>query len=205
MNRVALTQDESRTLRAGTDADAPAIGQLPLTAAAFRAIDVALRGASGILQLVIRDSAIIGVGSGGRQLDENLASRGYDGEIAFIYVLPQCRQQGVGADLLVCIARQLAASGMSEATSWAPRDNPSARRFYTHHGGQVVAERHQPVGNKLIREIAYAWTTLSTVGPGSRVPHVNRSPHKLDHHVRQNAASDRFICHWSSRARPESN
>ncbi len=83
-----------------------------------------------------------------------------------IYVLPEWRHQRIGADLMGSVARELAALGMSEATSWAAHDDAGACRFYTRHGGRIVAERHRAVGNKLTLDYAYAWTQLSELcGP----------------------------------------
>jgi ribosomal protein S18 acetylase RimI-like enzyme len=132
MHRADITKDGIRTIRAGTNADTPALGRLPHTATALHAIEASLPGGSDILRQVIKNGEIIGVGCGGRQLDENLPLRGYDGEITLIYVLPECQHQGIGSDLMGFVARQLTAGEISGATAWAPRDNAVACLFYIH-------------------------------------------------------------------------
>jgi len=143
-----------------TAADVAAVERLPLSAAGLATVRLAARTKPTLVHVAEQDGMLIGVGCCARQANGNLAVRGYDGEINLILVLPDYQRQGVGAQLMASMARDLSQRGFHEVTSWVKRENAAARRFYTHHGGQVVAEREHAVDNTVVLEFAYAWTQL---------------------------------------------
>ena len=161
--RSPLSPQVNRTARVATAADLAALERLPLTAEGLRTVLFAARTKPALVHVVEQSGTLIGVGCCARQANGNLAVRGYDGEINLILVLPEYQRQGVGALLLASMARDLSQRGFHEVTSWVKRENAAARRFYVHHGGQVVAEREHAVDNKVSLEFAYAWTQLNAL------------------------------------------
>jgi ribosomal protein S18 acetylase RimI-like enzyme len=115
---------------------------------------------SAAVYLAEQESSIIGFGACGAQRIENLRAQGYDGEFGGIYVLRAFQRQGIGASLLAKMSLDLLGRGFSAAALWVLRENPVARRFYEHHGGEVVAEREDVRGDTVLLEFAYGWLSL---------------------------------------------
>lgn len=105
--------------------------------------------------------AIIGFGSCGPQRTENLCALGYAGEFRAIYLLQAFQGRGIGARLLKQMTAGLRGRGYSAAALWVLGKNQIARRFYEHHGGQVVAEREETREDTVLVELAYGWSNLT--------------------------------------------
>ena len=56
------------------------------------------------------------------------------GVVENLYVVPDRREEGIGAELLATAERRLAALGADTVTLEAMADNLAARRFYRRHG-----------------------------------------------------------------------
>jgi GNAT superfamily N-acetyltransferase len=115
---------------------------------------------STVIYLAEHKGTIIGFGACGAQRTENLRDKGYDGEFGAIYVLRAFQGQGIGACLLGKMSLDLLARGFSAAALWVLRDNPTARRFYEHHGGKIIAEREDIRDGAVLVELAYGWSDL---------------------------------------------
>jgi GNAT superfamily N-acetyltransferase len=115
---------------------------------------------STVVYLIEHEGSIIGFGACGAQRTEILKDKGYDGEFGGIYVLRAFQRQGIGASLLAKMSFDLLGRGFSAAALWVLRENPVARRFYEHHGGEVVAEREDVRGETVLLELAYGWLRL---------------------------------------------
>ena len=118
---------------------------------------------AAVVYLAEQESSIIGFGACGAQRTENLRDKGYDGEFGAIYVLRAFQRQGIGAYLLGKMSLDLLARGFSAAALWVLRDNPTARRFYEHHGGKIIAEREDVRDGTVLVELAYGWADLKTL------------------------------------------
>jgi GNAT superfamily N-acetyltransferase len=115
---------------------------------------------STVIFLAEHAGRIIGFGSCGAQRSEILKDKGYDGEVSAIYLLREFQNRGIGARLLGSMSSDLLRRGFSAAALWVLRDNSTARRFYDHHGGSVVAEREDVRDGAVLAELAYGWTDL---------------------------------------------
>ena len=80
---------------------------------------------------------------------------GTTGEIYAIYVLPECWDRGVGADLLRRAERDLVDHGYAEATLWVLAGNDRARGFYERAGWQLGGERTERIGGIEMEEVRY--------------------------------------------------
>jgi GNAT superfamily N-acetyltransferase len=116
---------------------------------------------STVVYLAERDGTIVGFGSCGWQRAEDLKAKGYDGEFSAIYVLREFQGKGVGARLLGKMSLDLVGRGFESAALWVLRDNPKARRFYEHRGGQIIAEREDIRDDAVLIELAYGWNRLN--------------------------------------------
>jgi ribosomal protein S18 acetylase RimI-like enzyme len=179
--------DPVTQIRIATAADAPALGEmhvaswretyagiLPDSMLSALSIDARAKAwakimrdpateHSAVVYLAEQESSIIGFGACGAQRTENLRDKGYDGEFGAIYVLRAFQRQGIGAYLLGKMSLDLLARGFSAAALWVLRDNPTARRFYEHHGGKIIAEREDVRDGTVLVELAYGWADLKTL------------------------------------------
>ena len=85
----------------------------------------------------------------------------YDGELYAIYLLPDMQRRGIGRQLFVHMARELAARKLNHILVWTLRQNPSTG-FYERLGGSVVAEDVEEIGGESLPTIAYGWTNIAT-------------------------------------------
>jgi len=85
----------------------------------------------------------------------------YDGELYAIYLLPAMQRKGIGRELFVHIAGELAAQKLNNMLLWTLRRNPSTA-FYERMGGSFVAEDVEEIGSERLPTIAYGWTNLAT-------------------------------------------
>ncbi len=83
----------------------------------------------------------------------------YEGEIYAIYLLEEVQGRGLGARLMVEMARRMLVGGLRSAVVWCLRDNPS-RWFYERLGGVRVAERPLRYAGANLVEVAYGWPDL---------------------------------------------
>ena len=77
------------------------------------------------------------------------------GEIYAIYVLPECWDRGVGADLLRRAEHDLREHGYAAATLWVLAGNERARRFYERAGWWLDGERTERIGDVEVDEVRY--------------------------------------------------
>ena len=83
----------------------------------------------------------------------------FAGEIYSIYVLADCRRQGVGRRLFDRFAEALLDAGSDSLLVWVFEQNP-CRAAYAAWGGQPVARKPLTVGEQQLVEIAYGWPDL---------------------------------------------
>jgi ribosomal protein S18 acetylase RimI-like enzyme len=115
---------------------------------------------STVIYLARHEGSIIGFGSCGAQRTKNLKDKGYGGEFSAIYVLREFQKRGIGSRLLREMSSDLVRRGFNAAALWVLRDNLSARRFYEHFGGKVIAEREEVRDSTFLIESAYGWPDL---------------------------------------------
>jgi GNAT superfamily N-acetyltransferase len=120
-------------------------------------------GHSAVVYLAEEESSIIGFGACGAQPAEKLRDKGYDGEFGAIYVLRAFQGQGIGTCLLGKMSLDLLARGFGAAALWVLRDNSTARRFYEHHGGKIIAEREDIRDGAVLVELTYGWADLKAL------------------------------------------
>jgi ribosomal protein S18 acetylase RimI-like enzyme len=99
---------------------------------------------------------VVGFASVGLSRDPD--SIGTTGELYCIYVLPECWDKGVGAELLSHAERDLSGHGYREATLWVLADNERARRFYEQAGWHRDGERIDRIGDIEMNEVRYRRT-----------------------------------------------
>ena len=116
------------------------------------------------IYLAEHQGMIIGFGSCCAQRTHSLKDKGYSGEFSAIYVLQAFQGQGVGGCLLGKMSLDLLGRGFGAAALWVLRDNPTARQFYKHHGGKVIAEREDIRDGAVLVELAYGWLDLKELG-----------------------------------------
>lgn len=120
-----------------------------------------LREPRGVVTLAAADRyGLVGYASGG-------ASRGQtegEAEIALLYVLRKAQGRGVGRELLMRMAKALAAEGATSLRLSVLRDNMAARGFYEHLGGLPEPARQEPgPGGRLLFEVAYRWNDIAAL------------------------------------------
>lgn len=113
------------------------------------------------------DNATFVAESGGKVLGfvnggpERTNDPDFVGEIYAIYVLDNCRHQGIGKALFQRIVEFLLSHGMNAIKVWVLKENPY-RRFYERQGGHVIGEKPLMIGNTELIETAYGWTRMET-------------------------------------------
>ena len=115
-------------------------------------------GADSRVFIVRAVGAIVGFGACGAQRDHELS---FAGEISALYVLRRAHRRGIGRALMQAMARDLAASGRSNAALWVMHGNIPAQRFYEALGGRKVTERTRTRDDWDLHEIAYAWDDVT--------------------------------------------
>ncbi|MCG2842438.1 GNAT family N-acetyltransferase [Sandaracinobacter sp. RS1-74] len=110
--------------------------------------------------LLEREGALLGFGAAGAQRNRSLASQGYDGEIAAIYLLKAAQGTGDGRRLFTALAQSLAEQGFRAHALWVLTENRPARGFYERLGGRLLSlSRPLPhLGGP--EEVAYGWRDL---------------------------------------------
>lgn len=107
-------------------------------------------------------TGLVGYGQGGpsRRRVEGEA------EVATLYLLKSAQSRGLGARLLMGIARVLAVRGARSLVVSVLRDNLPARGFYERLGGVAEAPRLEPgPGGRTYAEVAYRWADITRIGP----------------------------------------
>ena len=106
------------------------------------------------------DREIVGFGSCGAQRTQNLAAKGYDGEVSAIYVLNEFQRRAIGTRLLYVMATDLRDRGFAAASLWVLRDNTPARRYYERYGAKTIGEKEDVRPDGILVEVAYGWLDL---------------------------------------------
>jgi GNAT superfamily N-acetyltransferase len=96
---------------------------------------------------------IIGFAGGGPERGGDPA---YRGELYALYVLPSHQRLGIGRELVLTVARDLAGQGYASMLVWVLAQNP-ARKFYEALGGQYLYEKPITIGGAELIEVAYGW------------------------------------------------
>lgn len=115
-------------------------------------------GSSGSV-LVADDTGgpVVGFASSCPQRDADLAAKGFDAELAAIYVLRSAQRQGTGRALLQSVFSAVRANGGTAISLWVLEGNAPARAFYERMDGVLVGTKAGSLGPVLIREVAYGW------------------------------------------------
>jgi ribosomal protein S18 acetylase RimI-like enzyme len=100
------------------------------------------------------DHVVVGFADGGA---ERTGRTDYRGELYAIYLLEECRRQGLGRRLVERVFDSLAKAGMDSVLVWVLADNP-CRPFYEALGGKLIGEKEIEIGKQRFREVTYGWT-----------------------------------------------
>jgi ribosomal protein S18 acetylase RimI-like enzyme len=102
---------------------------------------------------------VVGFASAG-PLREPLAD--CDAEIYAIYILQTYQHLGLGRQLVVQCARELADKGFRSLVIWALKENPACG-FYERLGGQRSAEKLVEIGGVSLVDVAFIWRDLTVL------------------------------------------
>lgn len=186
----AATDGPGWTLRLARPDDAAALGELHVAAwretypgllpdEMLAGLSVEARTATWARMLALRDASStvvrlaevqgrpVGFAATSPQRDPMLGARGYDGEIAAIYLLRAGQRRGIGAALMRAAAADLLERGRKGASLWVLRENATARRFYERHGGSLIGEKSEAHGRAGLVEVAYGWPDLTALARGT--------------------------------------
>ena len=104
------------------------------------------------------DGSVVGFTGGGPERN-NIP--GYDGELYGLYVLAAYQRLGIGRELMLTVARRLAADGFKAMVIWVLKDNLKARAVYETMGGMPAGEITITIGGAQLAEVAYGWPDLT--------------------------------------------
>lgn len=79
------------------------------------------------------------------------------GEIAELYVKPECHGAGFGRALFEAARRRLAAAGLHGLLVWALAENDLACGFYRAIGGQPRLRTVERLGGAALEKIGFHW------------------------------------------------
>lgn len=121
--------------------------------------ELRLSQAAGTFLVVADSDGIFGFLAGGaiRQKIE-----GYDAELYAIYLLKEKQKAGAGRALVHRLAHELKIQGYQAMSVWILSGN-SARGFYEHLGGVLIARDEIEIGGELLPEVAYGWPSLDVL------------------------------------------
>jgi len=102
---------------------------------------------------------IVGYASGG----PSRTRKPGEAEIHTLYVRMAAQRQGLGAGLLIAMARIFADQGARSLMISTLRDNLPARGFYEHMGGQAEAPRREPGPGRTVFEVSYLWPDIEAL------------------------------------------
>lgn len=105
---------------------------------------------------------VVGFASAG-PLREPLAD--CDAEIYALYILQAYQRLGLGRQLVVQCARELADKGFRSLVIWALKENPACG-FYERLGGQRGAEKIVEIGGAPLVDVAFIWRELTALSRG---------------------------------------
>lgn len=109
------------------------------------------------------EGEIVAFAACGAQRDEALRNMGFESEIGAIYVRRMQQRAGAGHSLMSMVARKLMDANRKSAALWVLRENATARSFYEHLGGTLIAERVEDFRGNVLTEVAYGWRDLSVL------------------------------------------
>ncbi|MCB1491781.1 MAG: GNAT family N-acetyltransferase [Rhodobiaceae bacterium] len=118
-------------------------------------------GGPAAVFVAMRDGAAAGFVAVCGQRTDTLAERGFDGEIAALYVLRSAQRHGLGRALFARATDHLRQHGFAAASLWVLTTNTPARAFYEAMGGRVMAEREDVREDAVLAEVAYGWDSLT--------------------------------------------
>lgn len=108
------------------------------------------------LLILEHEGVVIGFVSAGAMRDGEDPKAG---EVFAVYILESFQGQGQGRKLIEASLSRLKAAGFQTMTLWALEEN-EACGFYTHCGGEPVAEKWEEIGGKRLKEVAFRWNSL---------------------------------------------
>jgi GNAT superfamily N-acetyltransferase len=108
----------------------------------------------------ILPAGIVGFAAGGYPWDVHPV---YEGELFVIYILEMYQRLGLGRALVHLVKDHLKSLGLKNMIVWVLEENP-ARAFYEKLGGVVVDEKMMKRRGKQLKELAYGWPDIETVG-----------------------------------------
>lgn len=104
------------------------------------------------------DGRIVGFASGG---PERKSDPRFSGELYAIYLVDDCRGQGIGTGLFNKSVESLLQLEMESMKVWVLKNNPY-RTFYERRGGELLAgEDPIKIGDKEMSHVAYGWADLT--------------------------------------------
>lgn len=121
---------------------------------------------SGTLAVFVAEhkDKTVGYVSVGNQRDKGLSAVGFSSEITAIYVLKSAQRLGVGRALLQHGFHHLLSRNHVSTALWVLDSNENARGFYQAAGGHLVSEREELRSGATLREVAYGWPDLRSLG-----------------------------------------
>lgn len=102
------------------------------------------------------DGTVVGFAAAGPEREGDTT---YKGEIYAIYLLENYQRQGIGSALFRTCVRDLGGRGFTSFLLWVLKANPACK-FYEALGGKVLREKEIQIGNQLLVEVAYGWTSV---------------------------------------------
>jgi ribosomal protein S18 acetylase RimI-like enzyme len=119
-----------------------------------------LRQSDSIIFVAENDRGeLLGFIQGGR---ERTGRTDYEGEIYSVYVLKECRSQGIGRKLFQQLAGSLLENQITSAVVWVFEEN-QCRHCYAAWGGEPIATAPIKVGEQELVQVAYAWRNLGSL------------------------------------------
>lgn len=109
-----------------------------------------------IYAAVHQSGKIIGFAAGRKSDDEH-----FKGELYSLYLLQECKGQGLGKQLLSAIANHFKENGISSMMVWVMKKNQSGRGFYERMGGKEYIPRTSTFGGTVVDDVAYGWEDIA--------------------------------------------
>jgi len=106
-----------------------------------------------------KDNRVVGFISGGR-IRKPLED--HDAELYAIYLLQDAQGKGIGAALLIELAKCLRDEGHHSMIAWVLTAN-DALRFYEKTGATLISQKEIEIGGALLPVAAYAWNSIESL------------------------------------------
>ncbi|MDF3035881.1 MAG: hypothetical protein K0S28_1155 [Paucimonas sp.] len=110
--------------------------------------------------VVERDRLIVGFAAG-KALEE--PRFGIDAELAALYLLPDAQRQGIGTQLVKCVAQFHEAKGATGLLTWVLSEHKAARHFYEQLNAELLIEQSFTWDELELMEVGYGWRDLQAL------------------------------------------